>query len=206
MISKPDWDYLRPAIIIMLIALILSAGIKLLGFTYYQSISEQYQLKNEEYSNLAARLDWLNQRQDLVDRFKTSFVKLKKTGLFEDTPRVDWVDSVNTARAKMKLPVVRYQILPQSPYFADYLQEAEYVNVMSNEVVLEAELLHEGDLADLFEWMERAAPGQLYLSECELTRIESVFNYYAVDRPNMKARCDFTWFTIIPKEKVVTDG
>jgi len=203
--SKPDWLYLRPALIIMSMALLFSIIIKLVGIQYYQEMSALYDQKNAEHSDVKMKLAEVREEKEIVASFSESFASLEKSGQFDGKQRIDWVDAVNSARQKMKLPLVSYLISPQSPYVADYLQTDGYASVMLSSVKLEASLLHEGDMVDLFGWMESQAAGQLHLSHCELRRTEAQFGYYA-DRSNMDVSCDFSWFTIIPESEFSLDG
>ncbi len=200
MTNKIDWQYLRPALIVVALSLLFSVLLVFLGRDYRADMSALYQLKLSAYSEVERQLDEVRHDKELIARYLTPFNQLVRSGLFDQKQRVEWVDAVNAARAKMKLPLVRYQIAAQVPYLADYLTDEGYVRVMASEVKLEAGLLHEGDLVDLFNWMERYAPGQLHLSHCEMKRAEEVFGYYA-DRPNLKLMCDLQWFTIEPLDE-----
>ncbi len=200
MTNKIDWQYLRPALIVVALSLLFSVLLVFLGRDYRADMSALYQLKLSAYSEVERQLDEVRHDKELIARYLTQFNQLVRSGLFDQKQRVEWVDAVNAARAKMKLPLVRYQIAAQVPYLADYLTDEGYVRVMASEVKLEAGLLHEGDLVDLFNWMERYAPGQLHLSHCEMKRAEEVFGYYA-DRPNLKLMCDLQWFTIEPLDE-----
>ena len=200
MTNKIDWQYLRPALIVVALSLLFSVLLVFLGRDYRADMSAIYQLKLSAYSEVERQLDEVRHDKELIARYLTPFNQLVRSGLFDQKQRVEWVDAVNAARAKMKLPLVRYQIAAQVPYLAGYLTDDGYVRVMASEVKLEAGLLHEGDLVDLFNWMERYAPGQLHLSHCKMKRAEEVFGYYA-DRPNLKLMCDLQWFTIEPLDE-----
>ncbi len=205
MAFKPDWLYLRPALIIMSTALLFAILIKLLGVHYYQEALAQYDQKNAEYNEINTALATLREEQKMIVNFKESFNHLVKEGLFDSKQRIEWVDTVNNARRKMKLPLVRYQISPQTSYSAKYLPVDEHVNVMSSLVKLDAGLLHEGDLVYLFKQMDNNAPGQLHLSQCKLIRIEKVFGYFSA-HPNMNVTCEFSWLRVAPLQEVLLNG
>ena len=195
-----DWRYLRPALIVAGLALLFSSLLLLLGNDYNVNMATLHHLKTSEYSDIEFRLNEIRQDEELIGLYLDKFNALAKTGVFDQKQRVEWVDAVNNARHKMKMPLVRYQIAPQLPYSADYLHQDGYVDVMVSQVKLEAGLLHEGDLVDLFNWMDRYAPGQLHLSHCKVKRVEEVFGYYG-DRPNLNLLCDLRWFTLHPLDE-----
>ncbi len=190
-----DWHYLRPALVVVGLSLLFSALLLFLGRDYRADMAALQQMKSAAYSDVEMQLEEVYHDRALIADYLGPFRELEESGLFDPHQRVEWVDAVNEARARMKLPLVRYQIAAQQPYSADYLPADGYVSVMASAVKLEAGLLHEGDLVDLFQWMERYAPGQLHLVHCEMKRAEERFGYYA-DRPNLRLMCDLRWFTI----------
>ncbi len=200
-----DWRYLRPALIVVSLSVVFSGLLIFLGNDYHTNMGSLHDLKNDEYSEVEMKLNEVRQDKELIALYLDKFNALEKTGVFDKKQRVEWVDAVNNARRKMKLPLVRYQIAPQLPYSANYLHQDGYADVMVSQVKLEAGLLHEGDLVDLFNWMDHYAPGQLHLSHCKMKRAEEVFGYYG-DRPNLNLLCDLRWFTVHPLENNNEEG
>lgn len=195
-----DWHYLRSALVVVSLSLIFSAILIYLGYTYHQDMLNHHALKSAEFSDAEMQLEELREDKEIISVYLDNFKAMEKNGLFDAKHRVDWVDTVNEARRKMKLPIVRYQIFPQEQFSAAYLLDEGLVNVVSSKIKLEAGLLHEGDLADLFGWMDQHAPGQIHLSSCGLKRVELVFGYYR-HGPNLSVECELDWFSIIPLEQ-----
>lgn len=195
-----DWHYLRSAIFIVSLLLILSVTLIYVGYTYHQGMLEQHSLKSAEFSDVKMQLEELKEDKEIISIYLDNFKAMEKDGLFNAKHRVDWVDTVNEARRKMKLSIVRYQIFPQEQFSAAYLLNEGLVDVVSSKIKLEAGLLHEGDLADLFGWMDQHAPGQIHFSSCNLKRVETVFGYYS-HGPNLSVECELDWFSIIPLEQ-----
>ena len=199
---NPDWRYLRPALIVVVLAVIFSCLLLFLGADYRQHMADYYDLKSAEYSDVEMQLEEVREDKEILAVYLDKFNALEKTGVFDNKRRVEWVDAVNNARKNMKLPLVRYQISPQVEFSAEYLMGDGEVNVRTSQVKLEAGLLHEADLVDLFKWMDQYAPGQMHVSDCKMRRSEDKFGYYA-DRPNLKLYCELLWFTIHP---IVEEG
>ncbi len=202
---SPDWRYLRPALLVLAMALLFAVALKLIGYSYLGQMTQLHEQKNGEHSEAQAKLTTLREDGQIITDYRERFSTLARAGLFDAKKRVEWVDAVNGARRAMKLPLVRYQISPQSIFQPGYLPVDEHVSVMSSNVKLEAGLLHEGDLVDLFAWMERYVPGQLHLSQCEMSRTEQYFGYY-VDRPNLNVVCDLNWLTMAPQPHEAAHG
>ncbi len=194
---SPDWHYLRPALMVVVMALLFSGALKLIGYNYVGKMQLLHEEKSVEHADAEAKLSTLREDGQIIEEYAEKFSVLARAGLFDQKKRIDWVDAVNSARSEMRLPMVRYQISPQSIFQSEYMPVDEHVAVMSSHVKFEAGLLHEGDLIDLFSWMMRYVPGQLHLSQCEMSRTEQYFGYYA-DRPNLNVICDFNWMTMLP--------
>ena len=195
-----DWRYIRPALIVASLSLVFSIVLVYLGHNYHEDMLAHHALKSAEFSDAEMQLNELREDKEIINAYLDNFNAMEKKGLFDAKHRVDWVDTVNEARSKMKLPIVRYQIFPQQQFSANYLVDEGLVNVVSSKVKLEAGLLHEGDLADLFSWIDKYAPGQIHLSSCDLKRVELVFGYYS-HGPNLNVACELDWFSIIPLEQ-----
>ncbi len=196
-ISGIDWRYMRSALVFALISVIVSVSLVGASFHYYTQMKSEYSLKKSERDNLKLMLENAREDQAVIQEYLERFRALERGGIFDESQRVEWVDAVNNARRKMKLPLVRYHIFPEAVFDADYLVNDGYVTVVVSRVKLEAGLLHEGDLVDLFHWMDLYAPGQLHVSECNMKRSGVVYGYYA-DSPNLAVTCELLWFTIKP--------
>lgn len=199
--SKIDWRYLRPALVVMALAVCLSGALMFLGTDFRKKMAQLYYLKQSELGDVEMAFEKLREDERLTALYLAEFNALEEKGVFDKKQRVDWVDAVNSARSKMKLPLVRYQISPQVSFSAEYLMGSEYVTVNASQVKLEAGLLHEGDLDDLFKWMDLYAPGQLHVSHCEMKQMEKVFDYYG-DRANLTVLCELNWYVVSPLSDV----
>lgn len=195
--SSIDWFYLRPTLIITMMAFTFSMALVYLSQSYLTDMRQQYNNTNSAYNNAKSQLHDVQDDELIIQQYRQRFETLQSTGIFDSKQRIDWVDSVNNARKKMKLPMVSYQISAQKTFNANYLSEDEHAKVKMSHINLEAGLLHEDDLADLFNWMARYAPGQLHLSRCDMKPVEGVYGYYA-ERPNLLASCELLWLTVHP--------
>lgn len=198
--SNIDWQYLRPAMIVVLCALVFSSALIFLGHDYHSEMLDYHAMKSTDYSNAELQLETLREDEKIIEEYLDSFIAIAESGLFDEKHRVNWVDTVNVARSLMRLPLVKYQISPHQVHVADYLIDAGLVNVMSSRIKLDAGLLHEGDLVDLFAWMDKYAPGQIHLSKCDMKSVEKVFAYYR-HGPNLNVHCELDWFSVIPLEQ-----
>lgn len=196
-ISGIDWHYMKSTLIIVGISVITSGVLVFLSIYHYSQLEQQYLQKNREYRELQLMSDDARKDEQIIKQYLNRFRELENTGVFEKTQRVEWVDAVNNARKNMKLPIVRYHLFPAVVYEADYLLSEGYASVIASQVNLEAGLLHEGDLVDLFHWMELYAPGQLHVSECTMKRSRVTLGYFA-DSPNLTVTCKLLWFTLKP--------
>ncbi|TPW17498.1 MAG: hypothetical protein FD130_641 [Halothiobacillaceae bacterium] len=197
--DRRNWIYLRPALIVISISLLFASILVQVGNRYYTEMLALYTQKSSEYGDAETALTGVREDLEIIAGYQERFNVLERSHLFDNRQRIDWVDAVNSARRAMKLSLVRYQIAPQMPFSADYLPTEEPLQVTSSSVRLDAELLHEGDLVDLFHWMERSAPGQLYLTQCEMNR-SGITLSYSPDQHNITLSCEFSWITLHPTD------
>lgn len=200
-----DWSYLRGALR-WLIAAGACCALMLGASSYYL---HQQRLAYEQLSAMrdAAREDFLTAESQgrMTGEYYARYRKLRDEGVIGPERRLDWVEAVQDSARRLHLPKVQYQIMPREPYTLANLPSYPGLTVYSSRMKLEMELLHEGDLAAVFDRLERAAPGALHVQSCSIRRLHDAPDLTAVT-PNLAATCEVQWFTVQPEDVPAQDG
>ena len=194
---KLDWRYLRPALIALGISVALSVALIYTGVDYRAKMAAALDQQNARRNAVEMRFRTAEDDRRDIDLYLERFKEIKAAGMLDAEQRMDWVDALRAASQAMKLPLARYQISPQAPFTAPYLQELGDIAVNVSRVKLEMGLVHEGDMLRLLDALEQRVQGQFHVQGCIMQRAAAEFGYYA-DHPNISATCYLRWFTLQP--------
>lgn len=190
-----DWNRLRGGLRWLIVAGVCCAilagasGYYLHGRRVaYEQLSAERDAVREEY--LAA------ENQDRVTgEYYARYQMLRRHGVVGAERRLDWVEAVQQSAHQLRLPKIQYQIMPREQYTLASLPSYPGLLVYASTMKLEMELMHEGDLAAVFDRLERAAPGAVHAQSCSIRRLQEAPDVGAL-APNLAVTCELLLFTI----------
>ena len=196
-----DWHYLKPALVVLGISLLISAGMLVLSMDHLSDAEQRYE--SEKAVQMALKTKYLNAVDDkrLIEEYREQYGVLVRKGVVNDEHRLDWVDTLRASVKALKLPRMHFQFKPQRSFAAGYINSGS-VKVNTSRMMLDIGLLHEVDLLRLFTLLEHRVPGMFHIDNCAMLRTEDEFEY-GVDRSNLNVNCELQWFTIAVGNKPV---
>lgn len=190
-----DWAYLRFTLIAAIAASV--AGLLMFSASYFY-----LGYVEDEYAAASARRDALSEQyrdakedRRLVEDYLARYEALVREGLVGDERRLDWVSALETSVTDLRLPSLRYQIMPQEPVSQLNAESGGEFVLMASRAKLSIGLLHELDLLRLITELEKKVPGLFNVDSCTLQRNVEYFGYIQ-DQANLNAECELRWFTI----------
>ncbi len=106
-----------------------------------------------------------------------------------------WIESLEDAGKRIKLPALRYEIDSQSEYSPGYSINTGNFKVYRSGMKLKLDLLHEGDIFQVLNDLDKSAQGIYSVSECELIKRPGE-KLEDIKKGNILAECILDWFTI----------
>lgn len=192
------WRLLRGALASLVLALGLGAA-AIAGARYYLQHNEDEFLRQRAKLDGVARLYRTAENdRSLYSQYVSRFEALEREGVIGEEPRLTWVESLQRINEALKLPVLRYEIAPQTLIrFQSGRLNSTILRVYRSSMSLQAGLLHEGDLVALFGDLRRMTSGRFEVRDCDLALTNPVRGI-ALDRrvPNVMALCTLDWFTL----------
>ena len=192
-----DWPYMRPALLVLMVISVISVILLTASFSYLSEMEETYSAETGVRNEWREKYNTAKEDKRLIEQYLAAYTQMEQDGIARDEQRLDWVDTLRARVKEMKLPNVRYQIKPQEPFTAAYLETSPNLAVNVSRAKLEMELLHEVDLLSLINDLEMKVPGIFHVDRCELRRHGAEFSY-RLESPNLQATCELLWFTIQP--------
>ena len=196
---KVDWFYLRRPIIMLLVALLVSAALALIGYQYEKAQRDEYEVAlstlrstHKLYSNIINDIDLLDQYRNLYSEYKSS-------GLVGDERRLSWIESLETTNEVLRLPTLSYNLNPQEDFKRPGFKLKRGVSVMSSAMDLSIGMLHEEDLFALLEGLRLSIQNLFTVDSCSITRSSAVDRSLDTKRANLRSQCTIRWVTINAK-------
>ena len=194
-----DWFYLRRPIILVLVALTVSAALAFVGWQYeriqsekYQTALSQLQSTHRIYSNIVNDID-------LIDQYRSLYNEYKSSGLVGEERRLSWIESLEATNEVLRLPTLNYALNPQEDFERPKFRPKRGVEVKSSPMELNMGLLHEEDLFALLEGLRLSIRNLFTVDSCQISRDTPVDRSLDTKRTNLRSSCLIRWVTIDAK-------
>jgi hypothetical protein len=195
---KSDNIYIKVlggSITVFVISTIVSLGM-VFGSNYFQQqMLLEFNRANATFQSISSRYLAVDEEEKLIRGYLPDFVKLYESGVIGDEQRLNWVEVLRNAGDSIKLPSLNYQIESQQVYTPPYTLSPGKFKVYSSKMMLNMQLLHEGDLFRILESLDRNARGSYSISSCSKGQSSSVITDEP-DGSNISARCELLWLSI----------
>ena len=194
-LAEIDWVVMRGAMILLVVALIVSVTLIYGGVHFGEKMSREIGNERRQLTSVRSQYQTIDDEQRVIELYLPQYEALAERGIVGREHRLSWVETLKAVAEEVKLPSLRYELFPQEEYVAEFpLQQGVY-KVYSSDMRLNMGLLHEGDLPLVLRELQRKATGLFTVSRCEMRRSSQVVTM----RPkaqNINASCDLKWYTI----------
>lgn len=139
-----------------------------------------------------------SEKQELLAVYP-QYQDLAQRGIIGAERRLDWVETVETLVRKHGMFTVKYNMEAQKPLDAPAAAGARTgFDINASAMTLELTALHEGQILDFLEELQKASAGITLIERCTLERIGAGRELrYA---PQIKANCAVAWVTLLEKK------
>ena len=137
----------------------------------------------------------VDEEERIVKTSYPRFVDLYNHGIIGRESRLSWVETLNRAGERIRLPELRYKVASREAYAPEFPIVTGTYQIYSSTMDLQAGLLHEGDFVALTEFLDREADGLYSISKCTFKRMLPEISMDA-RKANISAKCDLEWFSI----------
>lgn len=137
------------------------------------------------------------EEQELRDKIER-FQALKARGYIGPEQRLDWVDAIARIKTARRIFKLDYEFAPQRPVDAGILPggaAAGDFEIMSSQMRLHLQLLHEGELLAFLAELRNAVQALIQVRSCSIERI-APGNADRGNNAQLKAECTLEWITL----------
>ncbi|MCZ6773047.1 MAG: hypothetical protein O7G83_13870 [Proteobacteria bacterium] len=193
--NKPDWSILRGSLILFVVCVLASTAMLAGSFQFRQKMEREYQSNHSRFRNASQQYLAVDEEERIIEEFYPEFVRLYRAGLLGGERRLSWLETLREAGDAIKIPELTYKIEAQRPTKTDFDVRLGSYELYSSPMNLSIGLLHEGDLFQLLNALDRDALGQYSVRSCnfKMTEGEIKLDPHVA---NIKADCLLDWLTI----------
>lgn len=182
----------RPYLIfglIQIVSIILCSS----AWHFYRHHADDAQRLLQQLSELQTqRQAWLNQ-QALLDDYLPQYQNLIKTGLIGQAKPQLALQQLKHIQQSQHLFPVQYTMGKPQPNKIGF----EGVEVVTSNLTLEMDLLHEEDLLSLMQDLKTHHAGSVILRSCRLDSLNATPDMQQL-KPSLHAKCTLDWLNILP--------
>ncbi|OHC65032.1 MAG: hypothetical protein A3H93_01595 [Rhodocyclales bacterium RIFCSPLOWO2_02_FULL_63_24] len=159
-----------------------------------KAFKEASAARHDIQSKLARAQEEQQELRDKIGRFQG----LKSRGYIGPEQRLDWIETVARIKATRRIFRLDYEFAPQRPVDASILPggaTAGGFEIMSSQMRLQMQLLHEGELLSFLAELREAVQALIQVRSCTLERLPPG-NADRGNNAQLKAECVLEWITL----------
>ncbi len=193
--SRVDWPILRGTLVVFVLSLAAAAGMVSASFYFRQNMEREYQAHHAEFREASLKYLAVDDEERIIAQFLPEFQRLYDHGLLGRERRLSWLETLRRAGDANGLPQVVYKLDAQRVATPDFNIALGDFQLYASAMTLNLGLLHEGDLLQILQTLEREALGQYSILGCQLKRANEAIDTTG-HTANLNADCTLDWWTI----------
>ena len=192
---RVDWSILRATLVVFVLS--VSAAVAMVSASLYfrQNMEREYQTHHGKFREASRKYLAVDDEERSISRYLPEFRRLYAAGRLGRERRLSWLETLRRAGDSNGLPLVTYKLDAQRGAAPDFSIALGNYKLYTSAMSLSLGLLHEGDLLQLFQALDRGALGQYSIKSCALTRSGKKLDLRGRSA-NLNADCVLEWWTI----------
>ncbi len=198
-VRRIDWRALRGPLVLVACAATFGAAVAAGALRFHAEAARGYDREKSRLETVRARYRTIDEQKRQIETWLPAYRSLRAAGVLGEERRLEWIEALRAAAARVGLPSLRYRIEPRTAHEADAGFDTGGHDAFSTVVRIEAGLRHEGDLERLIRELGSTETGLFHIERCGIRRSGPDF----VMRPgaiNLSTECDLRWFTFARRE------
>jgi len=193
---------------IFLISIAIASVIILFSYGWFQSSLENRNNAHSTLKQATSRYYTAINRKQILEEYEGKYNKLLARGVAGEENRLHWIDVIENATSKHKIPYLKYHINKQQKLTSSSLTTAfPGIDIFRSSMELHMQLLHEGDLFSVLNTIDTNARGLFDIQSCSIAnnnlQIDSLLE--SETNLNFASVCTLNWYTVKKRSIVIPD-
>ena len=162
---------------------------------YLQQTKKLGATTSSQRAEVQAKLARANEEEREIKASLQQYQALAARGIVGEEKRLDWIDAITAIKNERRLFNISYSIEPQKPLDYPGFAPGGGVNFLVSRVKIEIQLLHEEDLLNFIDDLNKRSKSYLAVRSCDVQRAERGSGGTTL-APRLRATCVFDLITI----------
>ncbi len=190
-----EWSIIRSAVGVFVICLLLSGALLAGSYFFRNNMQKEYEQYQSHFREISQKYLSVDGDEKIIKEHYPRFIELYNRGVIGSEKRLNWVETLQTAGADIKLPAMRYQIESRKSYKPDYDLDTGDFELYATNMKLNLGLLHEVDLAKMLSELNKDASGLFNIKRCKFSRTNKTIELDP-EKSNINADCELQWYSL----------
>ena len=187
-----DWKKIKREVQIFIAAVIFALLLAGILLSINLQTASDWRQANNQLSQATTRYHIANDQKLVLAQYQQRFNLLKTRNIVGDEQRIDWVETIQASSKRHLIPSVKFSLDQRA--VATLPNDITNMGVLVSKMRLDMNLLHEGDLFNLFNDLDARANGLYGITSCNLKQEERQSADLLSNRLN--GTCELNWYTM----------
>lgn len=194
-----NWPILRGAITVFVLCFLVSGAMLATSIYFRDEMESDFNKDQVRFQSISRKYLAIDEEDRFIKQFYPRFRELYAEGIIGNEHRLNWIETLRSAGARIDLPSLSYEITSQKEYTPGYAIYRGSYQIYVSKMKLTFGLLHEGDLERLFDELNQRASGLYSVADCTFTSSQKTIERDP-KQENILAECELLWYTIRPSD------
>lgn len=194
-----DWPIFRGALTVFVLCLLVSGAMLAASIYFRDEMESDFNKDQVRFQSISRKYLAIDEEDRFIKQFYPRFRELYAEGIIGNEHRLNWIETLRSAGARIDLPSLSYEIMSQKEYTPSYAIYRGSYQIYVSKMKLTFGLLHEGDLERLFDELNQRASGLYSVADCTFTSSQKTIEHDP-KQENISAQCELLWYTIKPAD------
>jgi hypothetical protein len=195
-LEKQDWQRLQVTITVLVVVVIAVIVLFSLAQKFSSEQEKALQQQQDLLNSARQRYQSSGIEKQTFTEYLPQYQTLINKGLVGEERRLEWVDELRKQHQLNKLFSIKYSIGLQEPYKPKFASNLGGFILNRSIMTLDLDMLHEEDILQLTEALNKKDKEVFMLRDCEITRLNAggVLGNQLI--ANLHAKCELDWLTL----------
>ena len=190
-----DWSVIKGSMIMLGVCIVICSGLISASHYYNKQLERKYRDNKSIFQSISRRYLDIDQEEKLLLEYYPKFIKLYNRGYIGSEKRLNWLEALRHSGETVNIPSLSYSIESQEEFVPGYNVDYGGYKLYTSRMELVLGLLHEGDLFNLLNELNRVADGNYTVNKCNF-RMNGRELMYQKDHANINVSCMLEWITL----------
>jgi len=187
--SQADLPYIKWSLTTFLLTLAIGGSSVFFSQKFANNAQHAMTDAKQQLGEAKSKLNAARDDQMNMAEYTKEYTAIQRREIIGDEQRLNLIEELDTLRKRSRVMNFKYTIAPQQPYKPAPALDSGNFDLKLSPMALQIELLHEGQLINLFDSLRNDLNGWFILEKCSLERSTGT-------TAQLKADCAGGWLTL----------